>query len=343
MERRYIGRKMGIQSEKKENLRLFYGDDPVSISLCKEEAVKKYFKEERPDIHVLESPGNYEVCKNTLGGQSLFFSKTAVVIQNPLFLKRVIRNEKEEKEFADFLTFLKDLPSDTLAIFIVEGSLDKRIKPVKELLSLCLSEECALLKPKEGASRMIRLLAEKGKYPEPEAGAYLEEVLGSWETLSLPLLETECDKIILMVGENPKISKKLLEAALPDYMDQGIFRFTDALLSRRADLVLQRADRVFRNPGETIKNVGFLASRFRKIKILKELQRNHASLQEMQKKLDIRNRWAWQNLLKDAAKVTEEEAEKFLLGLFHYQMALRQGENDTLKDLLLRFCLHHKT
>lgn len=95
---------MGIQSEKKENLRLFYGDDPVSISLCKGEAVKKYFKEERPDIHVLESPGNYEVCKNTLGGQSLFFSKTAVVIQNPLFLKRVIRNEKEEKEFADFLT-----------------------------------------------------------------------------------------------------------------------------------------------------------------------------------------------------------------------------------------------
>ena len=186
---------------------------------------------------------------------------------------------------------------------------------------------------------MSLLLAKEGKQMDPQARAYLEEVLGSWEELSLPLLQTECDKIVLMAGTNPKISKRLLEVALPDYMDQGIFRFTDALMSKRADLVLRSADRVFRNPGETIKNVGFLASRFRKIKILKELQRNHASLQDMQKKLEIRNQWAWKSLLKDAGKVTEEEAEEFLLGLFNYQMALRRGENDILKDLLLRFCL----
>lgn len=186
---------------------------------------------------------------------------------------------------------------------------------------------------------MSLLLAKEGKQMDSQARAYLEEVLGSWEELSLPLLQTECDKIVLMAGTNPKISKRLLEVALPDYMDQGIFRFTDALMSKRADLVLRRADRVFRNPGGTIKNVGFLASRFRKIKILKELQRNHASLQDMQKKLEIRNQWAWKSLLKDAGKVTEEEAEEFLLGLFNYQMALRRGENDILKDLLLRFCL----
>ena len=64
-----------------------------------------------------------------------------------------------------------------------------------------------------------------------------------------------------------------------------------------------------------------------------------ARLQDMQKKLEIRNQWAWKSLLKDAGKVTEEEAEEFLLGLFNYQMALRRGENDILKDLLLRFCL----
>lgn len=186
---------------------------------------------------------------------------------------------------------------------------------------------------------MSLLLAKEGKQMDSQARAYLEEVLGSWEELSLPLLQTECDKIVLMAGTNSKISKRLLEVALPDYMDQGIFRFTDALMSKRADLVLRSADRVFRNPGETIKNVGFLASRFRKIKILKELQRNHASLQDMQKKLEIRNQWAWKSLLKDAGKVTEEEAEEFLLGLFNYQMALRRGENDILKDLLLRFCL----
>lgn len=330
---------MAVKSEKKENVRLLYGNDLVSLSLRKEELIKTYFKGEVPDTTVLESPGNYESCKNALGGQSLFFSKTAVIIQNPFFLKKTVRNEKEEKEFDDFIMLLQELPHDTLVILIAEGTLDKRLKTTKELSAICFAEECTLLNPREGASRMSLLLAKEGKQMDPQARAYLEEVLGSWEELSLPLLQTECDKIVLMAGANPKISKRLLEVALPDYMDQGIFRFTDALMSKRADLVLRRADRVFRNPGETIKNVGFLASRFRKIKILKELQRNHASLQDMQKKLEIRNQWAWKSLLKDAGKVTEKEAEEFLLGLFNYQMALRRGENDILKDLLLRFCL----
>ncbi|MDU2620158.1 MAG: DNA polymerase III subunit delta [Dialister sp.] len=330
---------MAVKNEKKENVRLLYGNDLVSLSLRKEELIKTYFKGEVPDTTVLESPGNYESCKNALGGQSLFFSKTAVIIQNPFFLKKTVRNEKEEKEFDDFIMLLRGLPHDTLVILIVEGTLDKRLKTTKELWAICFAEECTLLNPREGASQMSLLLAREGKQMDPQARAYLEEVLGSWEELSLPLLQTECDKIVLMAGANPKISKRLLEVALPDYMDQGIFRFTDALMSKRADLVLRSADRVFRNPGETIKNVGFLASRFRKIKILKELQRNHASLQDMQKKLEIRNQWAWKSLLKDAGKVTEEEAEEFLLGLFNYQMALRRGENDILKDLLLRFCL----
>lgn len=330
---------MAVKSEKKENVRLLYGNDLVSLSLRKEELIKTYFKGEVPDTTVLESPGNYESCKNALGGQSLFFSKTAVIIQNPFFLKKTVRNEKEEKEFDDFIMLLQELPHDTLVILIAEGTLDKRLKTTKELSAICFAEECTLLNPREGASRMSLLLAKEGKQMDPQAQAYLEEVLGSWEELSLPLLQTECDKIVLMAGANPKISKRLLEVALPDYMDQGIFRFTDALMSKRADLVLRRADRVFRNPGETIKNVGFLASRFRKIKVLKELQRNHASLQDMQKKLEIRNQWAWKSLLKDAGKVTEKEAEEFLLGLFNYQMALRRGENDILKDLLLRFCL----
>lgn len=330
---------MAVKNEKKENIRLLYGNDLVSLSIRKEELIKTYFKGEVPDTTVLESPGNYESCKNALGGQSLFFSKTAVIIQNPFFLKKTVRNEKEEKEFDDFIMLLWELPHDTLVILIVEGTLDKRLKTTKELWAICFAEECTLLNPREGASRMSLLLAKERKQMDSQARAYLEEVLGSWEELSLPLLQTECDKIVLMAGTNPKISKRLLEVALPDYMDQGIFRFTDALMSKRADLVLRRADRVFRNPGETIKNVGFLASRFRKIKILKELQRNHASLQDMQKKLEIRNQWAWKSLLKDAGKVTEEEAEEFLLGLFNYQMALRRGENDILKDLLLRFCL----
>ena len=140
---------MAVKNEKKENIRLLYGNDLVSLSLRKEELIKTYFKGEVPDTTVLESPGNYESCKNALGGQSLFFSKTAVIIQNPFFLKKTVRNEKEEKEFDAFIMLLRELPHDTLVILIVEGTLDKRLKTTKELWAICFAEECTLLNPRE--------------------------------------------------------------------------------------------------------------------------------------------------------------------------------------------------
>ncbi len=330
---------MAIKNQVKENCRILYGDDPVSISIRKEEIIREYFHGEIPDVTVLEPPGNYDYYRNYLGGQSLFSAQTAVVIQEPFFIKKAMKSAKEEKAFAEFMELLKELSSDTLVIFTAEGSLDKRTKAVKELLSVCRGEECSLLPPKEGASVMVRLLMDAGKRVEPEARSYLEEVLGSWSVLSRPLLQTECDKIVLMAGDRPGISQRLLEAALPDYMDQGIFRFTDALLAKKASVVLQSADRVFTNPSETLKNIGFLASRFRKIKMLKEMQRNRKPIPDMQKILEIRNQWAWKSLLKDASHITEADAEWFLVRLFDYQMGIRQGSSETLKDLLLQFCL----
>ncbi len=330
---------MAVTGRAGENCRILYGNDRVSVSIRKEEIIKSYFKNEDPDVTVLEPPGSYAEYKNMLEGQSLFSSKMAVVIEDPFFLKRKLSNKKEETAFQDFILLLKNLSSDVLVIFTVFDVLDKRIKTVKEILLVCKGEECSLMKPENGASFMVQLLMKEGKRVEPEARMYLEEVLRAWEVLSKPLLQTECDKIVLMAGEKQSISRKLLEAALPDYMDQGIFRFTDSLLDKKASVILESAEKVFRNPEETIKSVGYLASRFRKIKMLKEMQRNKVPVLKMQKMLDIKNHYGLDYLVKDAKKVTEEEAEWFLLELFDYQFDLRFKGNDGLKDLLLKYCL----
>ena len=81
--------------------------------------------------------------------------------------------------------------------------------------------------------------------------------------------------MVLMCGEKSVVTKELLELALPDYMNQGIFKFVDALLDKKSQLVLESADRVFTDMTTTIKNLGLLSSKFRKIKILKEMERNH--------------------------------------------------------------------
>lgn len=328
---------------KKNNCCFLYGDDSVSANIRKDGIIRAYFRGRSPDITQFDGNGSYEEYRNALEGQSLFSTDTAVIIKNPPMLKRPSHSEKEEKKQAEFLQLLADLPPETLLIILFEGKPDKRTKFVRNLLSLCYSEEMSLLNPRDAAGTMIRMLADAGKRVDYGAREYLETVLSSWNEISAPLLQTECDKIVLMCGSRDTVTQKLLEIALPDYMNQGIFKFTDALLDRKADVVLASADRVFTDIPTTIKNLGFLSSKFRKIKILHEMERNRIPEKEIQKVLAVRSSWMWRNMKNEARKVSEGEAEWFLLEIFRYQMKTRQGASEMeLKDLLLKYCMKRR-
>ena len=321
----------------KKNCCFLYGEDLVSLALRREGLLKAYFEGDPPDPVLFDGEGSLEEYENALAGQSLFSSATAVVIHNPPFLKRI---SKAEKEALHFVERLEGLPPDIFCLIQLDGKPDKRTKIVKGLLSVCYSEELSLLLPRDAAGAMIRLLSAAGKRVDFSARTYLEDVLSSWDTISLPLLQTECDKMVLMCGEKSVVTKELLELALPDYMNQGIFKFVDALLDKKSQLVLESADRVFTDMTTTIKNLGLLSSKFRKIKILKEMERNHVPPTRIQQALGVRSSWQWRAVQAEARKVTEEEAEWFLLEIMKYQLASRQGASELeLKDLLLKYCL----
>ena len=322
----------------KKNCCFLYGEDLVSLALRREGLLKAYFEGNPPDPVLFDGEGSLEEYENALAGQSLFSSATAVVLHNPPFLKRISKAEKEEKAALHFVERLEGLPPDIFCLIQLDGKPDKRTKIVKGLLSVCYSEELSLLLPRDAAGAMIRLLSAAGKRVDFSARTYLEDVLSSWDTISLPLLQTECDKMVLMCGEKSGVTKELLELALPDYMNQGIFKFVDALLDKKSQLVLESADRVFTDMTTTIKNLGLLSSKFRKIKILKEMERNHVPPTRIQQALGVRSSWQWRAV--QARKVTEEEAEWFLLEILKYQLASRQGASELeLKDLLLKYCL----
>lgn len=324
----------------KKNCCFLYGDDLVSISMRREGLLQAYFRGNPPEPTIFDGQGSYEAYQNALEGQSLFSADTAVVIQNPPFLKRASKSEKEDKMQAQFLKSLEILPEEIFCLITLDGKPDKRTKLVKSLLQICYTEELSLMQPRDAAGVMIRLLQDGGKRVDLEGRAYLEAVLSSWNEISQPLLQTECDKIVLMCGDKPLVTKKILELALPDYMNQGIFKFTDALLDKKAEVVLESADRVFTDMSTTIKNLGFLSSKFRKIKMLKELERNRVPMLRMQQMMGIHSSWMWRNLVSEARKVSEEEAEEFLLAIFQYQLTTRQGASDIdLKDILLQYCM----
>lgn len=333
---------------KKKNCVLLYGNDPVSINDRKDAIVKAYFKGKAPDPVIFDGEGSYGEFINQMRGSSLFSPLSAIIIRNPFFFHKGNSSGKSGKEFQNFKNVLEGLGPETLVVFLYdeqEGKPDLRRKIWKEMLSLCTSEECSLVNPENAGSIFVNMLTEKGLHVEQDAREYLSEVLAGWKQISRPFLQTECDKIALLCGSSENVDLKLLETALPDYMDQGIFNFTSALLQKKAAVVLRSVDRVFTDFSTNIQNLGFIASRFRKIKMLKEMQRRGTPMAAILKRLGLRNSWALKYLQKDAREISEEDAEFFLTGLFQYEYQMRSGSqngidpNFYLKDFLLRFCM----
>lgn len=214
----------------------------------KQELIRRYFKGNPPDPTVFDGTGSFAEYRSALEGQSLFSSDTAVVIQNPFFLKRALKKD-DEKPCAAFFAGLRELAPDIFLVITLDGKPDKRTKAVKGLLDFASLIECDYLKAEDGAQHMEEYLYDRGKRLLPDARAYLEDVLSQWSEISAPFLETECDKIILVCGDEANVTKALLEDSLTDYMDQGIFSFFDRLLARDAKAVRERAAGLYRSGG----------------------------------------------------------------------------------------------
>ena len=313
-------------NEVKKNCYFLYGDDPVLLNERKSDILNTYFKGNPPEPAYFEGKGSFEEYRNALCGQSLFSSDTAVLIQNPFFLKKAVKSEKEEEQQKEFLETAREIPEETLLIMLFEG------KP-----------EMGFIKPDQAAGIMAQILGERGKSFEPEAREYLEEVLSTWENVSRPLLEVEVEKIDLMTGKRVTVPKRVLEFSLPGYVNQGVFAFADALLSKKVKQILESTDKVFKDTSTEISGLGLISSKFRNIKILKEMERARMPESKIREALGMRSPYAYRYLKRDADKVTEKDAEWMLLGIFNYQLKKRMGDRDmSLKDLFLKYCMERR-
>lgn len=333
--------------KKRVNCCFLYGDDKVAITERAKALAKRYFKGNIPEAIIFRESGTFDEYESALGTQSLFSTDTYVILDNPPFLKKKTKKKEEEgkkakksdkddKEKDSFLEALKNTGEEVF-VMILGGSIDKRLSIVKSLLALSYSEELNLIKPEQGAELMINLLMERGKNVDFNGRAYLEEVVSSWESVSKPFLETECDKIALMCGDKKTVTEAILRYALPQYLNQGIFHFVEALLRKDEMAVLENTDRVFTDTTSIILNLGFILTKYRQFKILKEMERNHYSVQEIKTKLSM-NPYAFKYLQRDANMVTEEEAEWFIMAGYRYFKSSRQDSEDLeIKDLLLQY------
>jgi DNA polymerase III delta subunit len=325
-----------LMMEKKNNCWLLFGNDSVLIHEKRQRFIEKYFGALCPDPVVFDGTGTYADWMEQIRGQSLFSEASAVFLNNPSFFMHGVQ---DEEGFADFIKTLQEAPSSVAIVISYEGIPDRRMKAAKTLFQICSSMECSFLKLGSAESYLTECFHRRRVLVTEEARLYLSDVITGWAHISIPFLETECDKIALM-ARGGIVSKEIMENALPSYMDKGVFRFFDHLLERNLSAVKMDIPGIFTDESASLMTLGFLSSRLRRIKIFHEMKRSGSSDAHIQKILGIRTRWSWNELLKQTKCISEEEAEFLLMALFQYQYAARLEGADShmLTDILFRFC-----
>lgn len=322
---------------KVKNCFFIFGDDTVEVHHRSRAVLKTYFQGNPPPPIVMDNGTSYKEYESQIGGQSLFASNTAVILENPFFLGRSVR---DEKQFASFLDVLKHMGPETCVVIVYEGKPDKRMKGYKSLSAVAQTEECSMITSREAPRELMAMLRARHRRLDREAGDMLEAVVSSWSEISRPLLESICDKIEVLLGDSPVVTEPVLEEALPGYMGQDIFTFYHHLAAGDVNFVVSHTKNVFTDITSELKNIGFIASQFRKIKMMREMGRNHVPAAEIRKRLGFRSTWAWNRFEREARPVSEETAEWMLDSLFTWQYQRRVGsEHRELSDLFVRYCL----
>lgn len=146
-----------------KNCFLFYGNDSVLIQSECRKKIHSYFSGQEPQPVVFNGTEDYGEYIQAIRGQSLFTSDTAIIINNPSFLIKAV---KDEKSFDGLLEAMRKMPDSTLVLMTLSGKPDRRLKAAKQISDLLADgkgQECNLLRPQKAPEELISMFTMRHK------------------------------------------------------------------------------------------------------------------------------------------------------------------------------------
>lgn len=326
-----------------KNCFLFYGNDSVLIQSECRKKIHSYFSGQEPQPVVFNGTEDYGEYIQAIRGQSLFTSDTAIIINNPSFLIKAV---KDEKSFDGLLEAMRKMPDSTLVLMTLSGKPDRRLKAAKQISALLADgkgQECNLLRPQKAPEELISMFTMRHKRVPFDVRRLITDTVSAWSEVSLPMLQSIVDKACLLAGDKQEITMEVMQDALPGDMGQQIFRFCDELIAGNAEYILENTRHIFTDVSREVMSLGFLSSRFRQIKMFKELKKNRITGKERLSLMGLHSPWQLNQIEKEADRISEGAVDWFLNELFVFQYRNRvESESLNVLDLFLRFCARQK-
>ncbi len=316
---------------KRHMLHIFYGADDFSVN----EAVKELRAKVGSDGFADSNMSSLEGRQLTLAQLRAicdafpFLAERRLVIVEGLlsrFTERRGRRGGQDSsgssdlgEWSGLGEYIKAMPPTT-ELILTDGEIAKSHPLLKQVLGLGETREFQTLR-KEKLEEWIKLrVAGQGGSITPGAVNALEDMVGG----NLWALQSEIEKLCLYAGGRA-ISDNDVRTLVGQAREASVFAMVDGIVDGRTSVALQFMERLLGDGAEPPYIVSMIARQLRLLIQAREMVEQRVPDAEMKKRLEIRQDFAFEKLLRQARNHNPEEIKALYRRLLDADVAVKTG------------------
>ncbi|MGB3261163.1 DNA polymerase III subunit delta [Paenisporosarcina sp.] len=263
-----------------------------------------------------------------------FTDRKLIIAKNASFLKATEKGkEKIDHDLKAFENWVQHPSETAITVFIAPyEKLDERKKVTKLMKDKALLLEA---KPLEGNDLTVwvqSIVSKEHKSMTADAIARLIETVGQ----DLVQLQSELHKMATYIGEEPEITKEVVELLMTRTLEQDAFQLLNAYLRGDTTTALSVYHDLLRQKEEPIMLTALLASQIRLMSNVRYLQKKGYHAQAIAKQLKV-NPYRVKLIVESRQQVGEERLLEVLhrLASADYQLKTSSGRRERILELFL--------
>ncbi len=329
--------------EKKSNIYLVYGretfliDEVLNIS-------RKLVNEATKDFNyqiIDENNISLDYIKSSIETLPLMDDKRVIIIKDMDVFKGSSKFiSKEEEEL--LLKYLKNIPSETIVIFLSYFKVDKRKKFFKDLKKISKELDCEKLKDDELFSWVKKKFKDNKISIDNSNLIYFiknQDYIEKDSQKTLYDLENEIKKIKDFVQDD-LVNKEIIDKLMPKKSDTDIFKFVDAIGNKNPNLALKSLNDMIDDGKSPLMILAMVSRQFRLILQVKELSSYGYSNKVIGQKLSL-HIFVVSKVLKQSSNFSANMILKIINECLEIDYSIKNGlikDKIALELLISKYC-----
>jgi len=324
--------KENIEQGKIPSVYLWYGEDRFIIQRGLQVLKSFYFKTDPSGsgIEVVDpkelSPAEIVERANTMS----FFANRLVVVDEATYFQ-----DGQTADLEPFLDYFSNPNPSTCLLFIAESvhrgrKLFKTLDRTGEVLEFCPPK-----RPQEWLAWVQSELKVRGKSMDNQVASQFIE----WAGHQTGVLNQELDKLVVFVGDRPKITMEEVRTITTRTIEASIFNLLDAVAVRSSAKAIQTLREVLREE-HPLKVLTLMVRQVRLLLGCDALRKRGGNVTEVPSALGMKPYEA-QKIWQQSLRLSTEQLSKGLFECLNTDVALKTGGGDPgllLEMMIIRFC-----